>query len=194
MIAKRRTRQDGLDRGAGAGAGTEATVGSGSDRIPLVDSGDADGCTVHEGMRKLVQLLPRVMRGMRRRPEEPVVLAGVTLGPRHGSVLALVDERPATVGALAADLDLNLATVSGLVAELERVGFVERSADPADRRRTIVRIAPGSEEVVEAWMEGASAPIVRALQHLSPEERGTFIKAMNYLEAELNSAPGTVVT
>jgi DNA-binding MarR family transcriptional regulator len=192
MSVKRRTHQDGLDSVAGTNTG--AAVGSGSDRTPRVDSEDADGCTVHDGMRKLVQLLPRVMRGMRRRPEEPVVLAGITLGPRHGSVLALVDERPATVGTLAADLDLNLATVSGLVAELERVGFVERSADPADRRRTIVRIAPGSEDVVEAWMEGASAPIVRALQHLSPEERVTFIKAMNYLEAELNSAPGTVVT
>jgi DNA-binding MarR family transcriptional regulator len=192
MNVKRRARQDGLDRVAGTA--TEATVSSGSERIPLLDSEGGDGCTVHEGMRKLIQLLPRVMRGMRRRPEDPVNLAGVTLGPRHGSLLALVEERPATVGTLAADLDLNLATVSGLVAELERVGFVERSADPADRRRTMVRIAPGSEDVVEAWMEGASAPIVRALQHLSPEERGTFIKAMKYLEAELNSSPGTVVT
>ena len=194
MNAKRRTLQEGLDSATGTGTDATEGPGSGSARIPQVDADDADGCTVDEGMRKLVQLLPRVMRGMRRRPEEPVVLAGVTLGPRHSSVLALVDERPATVGALAADLDLNVATVSGLIAELERVGFVERSADPADRRRTNVRITPGSEDVVEAWMEGASAPIVRALQHLSAEERGTFIKAMNYLEAELNSAPGPVVT
>jgi DNA-binding MarR family transcriptional regulator len=146
----------------------------------------AEGCTVHEGLNKMVQLLPRVMRGMRRRPEEPVVLDGVPLGPRHGSALSLLQESESTVGALASALDLNLATVSGLVADLERVGFVERSTDPADRRRTIVRITPCSEALVGAWLEGATAPIMRALQRLNPEERSIFITAMGYLEEELN--------
>ncbi|MGA5704613.1 MarR family winged helix-turn-helix transcriptional regulator [Peterkaempfera bronchialis] len=150
------------------------------------DHGAAAGCTVHDGLGKLVQLLPRVMRGMRRRPAEPVVLDGVSLGPRHSSALSLLREQEATVGALASALDLSLATVSGLVADLERVGFAERSTDPADRRRTIVRITPGSEGLADAWLEGATAPIVRALQQLSPEERTVFIKAMGYLEAELN--------
>jgi DNA-binding MarR family transcriptional regulator len=150
------------------------------------DHDAGSGCTVHEGLRNLVQLLPRVMRGMRRHPGEAVVLDGVPLGPRHGSALSLVRERESTVGALASALDLNLATVSGLVADLERVGFAERSTDPADRRRTIVRITPGNEGLVDAWLEGATAPIVRSLQKLSPEERTIFIKAMGYLEAELN--------
>ncbi len=120
------------------------------------------------------------------------MLDGVALGPRHGSALSLLREHQSTVGALAVALDLNLATVSGLVADLERVGFAERSTDPADRRRTIVRIAPGSDGLVNAWLEGATAPIVRALQQLSPEERTIFIKAMGYLEAELNGTGGTI--
>jgi DNA-binding MarR family transcriptional regulator len=153
----------------------------------LVEGGaESTGCTVHDGLRTLVQLLPRVMRGMRRGTTEPVLLDGVPLGPRHGSALSLVREDASTVGVLAEALDLNLATVSGLVADLERVGFVERSTDPADRRRTIVQIAQGHEAVVDAWLEGATAPIVRALQQLTPGERSTFIKAMGLLEAELN--------
>jgi DNA-binding MarR family transcriptional regulator len=150
-------------------------------------------CTVHEGMRRLVQLLPRVVRGLRRRPDEPVEVAGVQLGPRHGSALALIREGATTVGTLAAALDLNLATVSGLVADLERVDFVERSTDPADRRRTIVGVAAGQEELVDLWLEGATAPIVRALQMLSSEERATFVKAMGYLEAELNAGTDRVL-
>ncbi len=150
-------------------------------------SGEARECTVHEGLRNLVQLLPRVMRGLRRRPGEPIELEGVALGPRHGSSLALLREDESTVGALAVALGLNLATVSGLVADLERVGFVERSADPADRRRTIVQIRPGHEEVVDAWLEGATAPLVRTLRQLSPQERAVFIKAMQVLDSELNS-------
>jgi DNA-binding MarR family transcriptional regulator len=145
-------------------------------------------CTVHDGLRHLVQLLPRVMRGLRRRPGEPIELEGVTLGPRHGTGLALLREDESTVGALASALGLNLATVSGVVADLERVGFVERSADPADRRRTIVRIRPGHEGVVDAWLEGATAPLVRTLRQLSPYERAVFIKAMGYLDAELNAS------
>ncbi len=149
-----------------------------------------DSCTVHEGLRKLTQLLPRVMRGMRRQADEPLALHGTTLGPRHASVLALLREQDRTVGALAAELDLNLATVSGLVADLERVGFVERSPDPADRRRTIVTVAPGQHVLVDTWLDGASAPIVRALEQLDDEERATFVKAMTLLESELRSTPG----
>jgi DNA-binding MarR family transcriptional regulator len=155
---------------------------------PSVQAKEESGCSVHDGLGRLVQLLPRVTRGMRRRRGQPLDLEGSPLGPRHGSALALLRGGESTVGGLASDLDLNLATVSGLVADLERAGFVERSTDRNDRRRTIVRIEPGSGAVVDAWLEGASAPIVRALQQLTPEERSTFIKAMGLLEAELNRA------
>jgi DNA-binding MarR family transcriptional regulator len=150
------------------------------------DTVEERACTAHEGMRRLVQLLPRVMRGMRRRPDETVQLRGVVLGPRHGSVLALVRLGQRSVGSLASEVDLNLATVSGLVADLERAGFVERSPDASDRRRTMVRIVPGNEPSVDLWLEGATAPIMRALNHLDPQEREVFVRAMGLLEAELN--------
>jgi len=158
------------------------------DVVPSGDAGPSDEreCTVHEGMRRLVQLLPRVMRGMRRRPDEPVELQGVALGPRHGSVLALVRDEERSVGSLAIEVGLNLATVSGVVADLERAGFVERWPDPSDRRRTLVRVVPGNEATVDLWLEGATAPILRVLHHLDPEERAVFVKAMSLLEAELN--------
>jgi len=168
-------------------AGPVAPVaGPGAPAPDADDASDERSCTVHEGMRRLVQLLPRVMRGMRRRPDEVVQLQGVALGPRHGSVLALVRDGERSVGSLAAEVDLNLATVSGLVADLERAGFVERWPDATDRRRTLVRVVPGNEPDVDLWLEGASAPIMRALNHLDPEERAVFVKAMSLLEAELN--------
>jgi DNA-binding MarR family transcriptional regulator len=147
-------------------------------------------CSVPEALRHLVQLLPRLTRGLRRRHGEPRQLHGVTLGPRHGSALALLREDVWTVGSLAAVLDLNLATVSGLVADLERVAFVERSADPADRRRTVVRVRAGREEAVDAWLEEATAPIVGALELLTPCERAVLVKAVAYLDAELSPRAG----
>jgi DNA-binding MarR family transcriptional regulator len=128
-----------------------------------------------------------MMRGMRRRPDPfTLQLQGVVLGPRHGAVLALVRNEERSVGSLAAEVDLNLATVSGLVAELERAGFVERWPDASDRRRTMVHVVPGNESNVDQWLEGATAPIMRALNHLDPQERAVFVKAMSLLEAEFN--------
>lgn len=148
------------------------------------------GCTVHEGVRKLVQLFPQVTRGLRRRADAPLEFND-GLGPRHNAALSLLREKgPLTVGRLAEEFGLNLATVSGVVADLERAGFVERSPDPADRRRTIVSLLSAREADIDKWLEGVSAPMLRALDKLSSQERATFVKAMQYLEAELNVAPG----
>ncbi len=145
-------------------------------------------CSVHEGVQRLVQLLPRVMRGLRRgTPAADPTTSG--LGARHRSALALVLEQEIAVGSLAAALGLTLPTASGLVADLERVGFVARFADPADRRRTLITVAPGRRQCVEQWLSGASAPVVRVLEQLSPEERSAFVKAMGLLDAELSKSP-----
>ena len=141
---------------------------------------------MHEGVQRLVQLLPRINRGLRRstlRVEEPP--AG--LGPRHRSALSLIREGELTVGALASRLALSLPTVSGVVADLERAGFVRRTPDPEDRRRTLLSVCPDRRTCVDRWLEGSSAPVARVLEQLSPEERATFVKAMDLLDVELSS-------
>jgi DNA-binding MarR family transcriptional regulator len=89
------------------------------------------------------------------------------------------------VGILAARLDLTLSTVSGVLADLDRAGFVVRNADADDRRRTIAQITPAKNALVEKWLDGAAQPLARVLDRLAPEERATFLKAMDMLEAEL---------
>ncbi len=152
--------------------------------------------TLTDCLRKLVQLLPAVTRGMRRRPV-PAGLQEAKLGPRHGVALSLLSQHgPLTVGQLASELGLTLPTVSGIVADVEQAGFVQRSADPADRRRTIVALVPQHNKALDVWLDGATAPMARALDKLSHQERLTFLKAMTFLEAELNDdarldAPGS---
>jgi DNA-binding MarR family transcriptional regulator len=158
--------------------------GSGRD-VPV--SAPDHGCTVHEGLHSLIQLLPRITRGLRRSSPGSEGPEHEPLGPRHNAALVVLREQSSTVGALATALDLNLATTSGLVADLERAGFAARSVDPADRRRTIVQIPATSERRVDAWLETATAPLARALQQLSSDERGVLVRAMRHLEAEINS-------
>jgi len=139
-------------------------------------------------LRKLVQLFPQVSRGLRRRQLPAAVVDDAALGPRHSAALSLLREHgPLSVGRIASELGLSLATVSGIISDAERAGFVERAPDPGDRRRTIVSLAPTQRAAVSSWIDGASAPMERALDRLSPDERASFVKGMTFLEAELNA-------
>jgi DNA-binding MarR family transcriptional regulator len=136
---------------------------------------------------RLMQLLPRVSRGMRRSQDRAAPQSLTPLGPRHVAALQQLRDGPLTVGTLAARLGLTLSTVSGVLAELDRAGFVAREADQADRRRTIVAIAPAKRPLIEQWLDGAAQPLARVLDRLAPQEQATFLKAMDMLEAELRA-------
>ena len=108
-------------------------------------------------------------------------------GPRHVAALQQLRGGPVTVGELASLLGLTLPTVSGVLADLDRAGFIDRQPDPADRRRTLVRVQPAQAAVVEQWLDGAASPLARVLDKLAPSERTAFLKAMNMLEEELTA-------
>jgi DNA-binding MarR family transcriptional regulator len=131
-----------------------------------------------------MRLFPRVMRGIRRSQDQAVAHITVPLSPRHVAALEHLREGPLSVGTLADRLDLSLSTVSGVLADLDQAGLVERAADQTDRRRTIVQIRPAARLMVEEWLDGASAPLARVLERLDTDERAAFIKAMDMLEAE----------
>jgi DNA-binding MarR family transcriptional regulator len=136
---------------------------------------------------RLMQLFPRVIRGMRRWQDHAAPPAPAPLSPRHIAALEQLRDRPVTVGELASRLGLTLPTVSGVLADLDRAGLVERHPDPADRRRTIVGIAPGQATLIGQWLDGAAKPLARVLDKLTPAEQEAFLKAMDLLEAELRS-------
>jgi DNA-binding MarR family transcriptional regulator len=136
---------------------------------------------------RLMQLFPRVSRGMRRWQDRAAPQTPAPLGPRHVAALEQLRGGPVTVSELAARLDLTLPTVSGVLADLDRAGLVDRHADPADRRRTIVQIVAAQRAVVEEWLDGAAGPLARVLDQLAPSEQAAFLKAMDLLETELRT-------
>jgi DNA-binding MarR family transcriptional regulator len=136
---------------------------------------------------RLMQLFPRVTRGMRRWQDRTAQPVPAPLSPRHVAALEQIRNGPVTVGELASRLDLTLPTVSGVLADLDRAGYIERRPDPADRRRTIVRIVPGQAALIGEWLDGAATPMARVLDQLTPAEQEAFLKAMDLLEAELHN-------
>jgi DNA-binding MarR family transcriptional regulator len=147
---------------------------------------DAAGGSEHSAVcLRLVQLFPRVIRGMRRWQDRAAPPAPAPLSPRHVAALEQIRGGPVTVGELASRLGLTLPTVSGVLADLDRAGLVERRPDPADRRRTIVQIVPGQATLIGQWLDGAARPLARVLDKLTPSEQEAFLKAMDLLETEL---------
>jgi DNA-binding MarR family transcriptional regulator len=134
---------------------------------------------------RLMRLFPRVIRGMRRWQDRATPAAPAPLSSRHVAALEQLRSGPVTVGELAGRLGLTMSTVSGVLADLDRAGLVERHPDPHDRRRTIVQVAPDQATVIGQWLDGAAIPLARVLDKLSPSERQAFVKAMDLLETEL---------
>lgn len=58
--------------------------------------------------------------------------------PRHGAVLAYLDEEGSRASDLAAQSGQHKQVIGTLVDELEALGYVERRPDPADRRAKLI--------------------------------------------------------
>ena len=157
---------------------------------------DETGISQHSALcLRLMQIFPRVARGMRRWQDGAVPAAPAPLGPRHAAALQQLRGQPLTVGELAArhlkrahlELGGTLPTVSGVLADLDRAGLIQRRPDPADRRRTIAAIVSTQAPLIDEWLDGAAGPLARVLAKLSPSEQQAFAKAMDLLETELHN-------
>ena len=91
-------------------------------------------------------LAGRLMLALRR-SSAAGVLHGQTVARRVGvnsSELECLDlilmSGPSTAGEIARHTGLTSGAVTGLIDRLERLGLVERTADPADRRKVLVRV------------------------------------------------------
>ncbi|WP_052850695.1 MarR family winged helix-turn-helix transcriptional regulator [Streptomyces avicenniae] len=136
--------------------------------------------------------MPRVVGRLKRTPL-PERLRSLSLAPRHLSLLAyLLFDGPLRVGELAERLEVAPTTVSLMVSDLSRQGVLDRRADPADRRRTIVTITEDAETrtAIERWLANGAVAWRKAFEPLSPAERALFVRTMLTYEAEAQRADG----
>jgi DNA-binding MarR family transcriptional regulator len=133
---------------------------------------------------EVIGLMPLISAFFRRaRTDMPdTLLASYTdhrLGPRHGAVLVqLLADDAISVTEIAERLGSSLSTTSGLVGDLERAGWVVRREDPANRRRTLVSLPAERRGDVAGFVSVRSAPVLRALEQLTPGERAGFVRGL----------------
>jgi DNA-binding MarR family transcriptional regulator len=100
---------------------------------------------------------------------------------------------PSTAGQIARHTGLTSGAVTGLIDRLERLGLVERAADPADRRKVLVRVREDRigpiaalysplEKTMQALLASYSKEELRVLIDFS-ERSGDLLEAR---VAELN--------
>ncbi len=144
---------------------------------------------VDDAIRTLLLLMPRMV-GRAKRLGVPEELRSSALAPRHLSLLAyLLFDGPMAVNELAGRLEVAPATVSLMVGDLDKKGILERTPDPADRRRTIVSIAEARRPAIESWLGRSAAAWRTVLAPLSDTERALFTNTLAAYEQAL-SDPG----
>lgn len=127
----------------------------------------------------------RIHRALRTRPDRQVTAS-------QSSALARIEQDgPVRVGVLAALEGVSAATMSKVVDALAEHGLIERVADEADGRASLVRLSRDGAATLHELRTSSTLAISTALGELSRVEASTLRAALPVLArvAELMTAP-----
>jgi DNA-binding MarR family transcriptional regulator len=98
------------------------------------------------------------------------------------STLATLDQTgPRRITDLAAVEGVAQPSMTVLVSALERSGLVERRADPADRRVTLVTLTPAGADYLQRRRRAGAEAFDQLIDKLPPDESETLRVAMTAL-------------
>jgi DNA-binding MarR family transcriptional regulator len=109
--------------------------------------------------------------------------AGVELSPSLAAALATVEGHgPLTPSELAERERVQRPTATRIVGRLADAGLVERTADPADGRVSLVSATPKGSALLRRLRGRKNAYLARRLRDLAPQEISTLDRAAEILE------------
>ena len=128
------------------------------------------------------------IRGLRREllrsPSEEGESAGIT-GPQRSVMACLVARGPMTVTEIGRAVGMSHSTASGIVDRLEVRGFLRRTDDAEDRRRTRVTVTPTVTKYVRQLDAGPFARLATGLANATTRERQTIRNGLRLLRSLL---------
>ncbi|WP_024805122.1 MarR family winged helix-turn-helix transcriptional regulator [Nocardia sp. BMG51109] len=105
-----------------------------------------------------------------------------SLSPGSAAALGtLVRSGPMRLGDLAATERVTAPTMSRIVSALEKVGYIERTADPVDGRAQLLSATEPAQALVNGLTSARIHRFAAALHDLEPDQRGVLITALNNL-------------
>jgi DNA-binding MarR family transcriptional regulator len=112
--------------------------------------------------------------------------AGADLSPSQSAALATIARHgPLTPSELATRERVQRPTVTRVLARLEEAGLIDRAADPADGRSSLVSVSPAGHALIDAMRTRKDAFLARRLERLGPDDRATLDRAAELLERML---------
>jgi DNA-binding MarR family transcriptional regulator len=109
------------------------------------------------------------------------------LTPTQSAALATVDcHGPLTPSELATRERIQRPTATRVLARLEEAGLIERTADPTDRRSTLVVASAAGRAFLAEVRERKDAYLATRLDSLSPDDLATLERAAGILERVLD--------
>ncbi|MYW96229.1 MarR family transcriptional regulator [Amycolatopsis rubida] len=105
------------------------------------------------------------------------------LTPSQTAVLGRLHRTgPSTQSQLAAAEHVRQQSMGATLAELDRLGHLERTRDPHDGRRVVLSLSTLGDKTVRGLHEHREEWIAQALATMTPEERGTLASALPLLQ------------
>lgn len=126
-------------------------------------------------------------RQLRRLFDERVRGLGLT-GPQARLLLSLERHPNENQAFYAERLEIEPITLTRIVDRLEDAGWVERQADPADRRARILHLTAKSRGIVTRLRGNVEALFEDMLDGFDPAERDLFAHALERIAANLLAA------
>jgi DNA-binding MarR family transcriptional regulator len=104
--------------------------------------------------------------------------------PQLRTLFIIAHSKKSSVVQISKHLGIGEPTASHLADRLAQVGLIERSEDPVDRRRTILRLSPKGEELIEKLL-GWEDLLGGRLHKIPKEDLSLFRHGLNAIINEL---------
>jgi DNA-binding MarR family transcriptional regulator len=95
----------------------------------------------------------------------------------------LAKEGAMTAGALALRERVRPPSMTRVIASLAELGFVARSAHPADGRQVLVSVSPSGTDLIEAERKASQEWLKERLAHFNTEQREALLIAADLMSA-----------
>ena len=133
-------------------------------------------------------LIHEVARMMKRRFEDEARLHDITL-PQWRTLSQIAVNEGVTQAQLAANVDVDPMTMSGILNRLEKRGLINRFPDPADSRAKLARLTAEGEALFETARAVGVVMYEAALEGVSKADQDVVIAVLSKMRDNLTGQP-----
>jgi DNA-binding MarR family transcriptional regulator len=147
------------------------------------------GVTFDDDVEAIVVRIGRLVKHFRAATQQALIETGLQDFEYETLHLLMIRDTPghASPSALAADLGISGAGMTGRLDTLEKAGWIQRRADPDDRRRVGVEITRSGAEIWRRAMDLRGQAEDEVVQVLSPRERATLARLLKKMTLEIEN-------